>query len=130
MNRADRCDGPKLGFHTASRGERLRKPAGDFRRDAGAGVFHFGDDFPFVALKTQNNCAASGQDVRGIVEQVEKEPAQAADVPPEPGGRRFVLQLDAHGFDTGLGVQFRQQFVDKSAVALILEKVPPSPIQP
>ncbi len=69
-----------------------------------------------VALKTQKNFAALGHRVRGIVEQIEKDPAQAAGIQPEPDRRRFILQFDAHGFDLGIRVQFRQQFVDELAV--------------
>ena len=53
-----------------------------------------------AALETQENFAALGHYVRGIVEQIEKDPAQAADIQPEPDGRRFILQFDAHGFDS------------------------------
>jgi len=49
----------------AVRGERLENFAGDFRRDAGAGVLHFGDDFDGVELEAKENVPAIEHHVGG-----------------------------------------------------------------
>jgi hypothetical protein len=85
-------------------GKRLEQPVGNFRRDTRSGVLHFGDDFPVVLLKAEKNSAALWHHVRGIVEQVEKNPAETAGVERKPDGRRFVLEFDADGFDLGIRV--------------------------
>ena len=94
----------------------LKQPVNDFGRNPGSGVLHFGDDLFSILPKTQAQAAAAGHHVHGIVEQIEKDPAQAAWFQPELDGRRLVLRFDAHGFDPGLRTQLGQQLADELAV--------------
>ena len=105
----------------AMRGEGLEKFVGDFRRDAGTGVFNFSEDFCFVSMKAEENFSAVEQDVGGVADEVKKNATQPACIEPHEYGGRNIFHFDLRGLEFGLGAQVANQFKDKRAVITGLE---------
>ena len=96
--------------------EGLKQFVADFRGDAGAGVFDFGDDFLFRHLKTQEDFPAMQHHIGGVVNEIMKNAVQPAGIKRQRNGWRRVGHFDLCGFEFGFGAEIANQFKDESTI--------------
>ena len=97
---ADRQAQPRaLGLTV--RGKRFKQAADYFEGNTRAGIFEFGEHFMVVQPKAEKNGPTPEHDVRGIADEIVKNPAETLGIQPELGRRHIPLEFDAGRFKFG-----------------------------
>ena len=95
-------------------GKWLKQPAGDFRREPGAGIFDLGHHLRFARQNSDDDLPTAGHQLRGVVKKVEKDMGELFPIQRDECLFRKFRALDSHRSPFKLHLHVVDEFFDGS----------------